>query len=52
MYLDLKKDQLAKLAVAPGNRFSDAEKILDDLVLNKEFAEFLTIPAYQFLKQN
>lgn len=52
MYLDLKKNQLAKLAVAPGNRFSDAEKILDDLVLNKEFADFLTIPAYQFLKQN
>lgn len=51
MYRELKKELLEKLAVTPGNRFADAEAILDDLVLSKEFAEFLTIPAYQFLKQ-
>lgn len=50
LYRELKKELIAKLAIAEGNRYADAEKILDDLVLNKEFSEFLTIPAYQYLK--
>lgn len=50
LYQELKKELLAKLAVFDGNRYADAEKILDDLVLNKEFKEFLTIPAYEYLK--
>lgn len=49
LYKELKKELLAKLAVFEGNRFADAEKILDDLVLNEEFKDFLTIPAYQYL---
>jgi len=52
MYTQLKKDLIAKLAINPGNRFLQAEKILDKLVLDSEFAEFLTIPAYQYLKQD
>lgn len=50
LYQELKKDLLTKLAVGEGNRYADAEKVLDSLVLNKEFSEFLTIPAYEFLK--
>ncbi|HIN66190.1 MAG TPA: malate synthase A, partial [Candidatus Obscuribacterales bacterium] len=49
LYNELKKELLSKLAVAEGNRYADAEKILDDLVLNKEFKDFLTIPAYAYL---
>jgi malate synthase len=50
LYRELKKELIAKLAVLEGNRYADAEKILDELVLNEEFSEFLTIPAYQYLK--
>ena len=50
LYRELKKDLLTKLAVAEGNRYADAEKVLDSLVLSKEFSEFLTIPAYEYLK--
>ncbi|PWT98488.1 MAG: malate synthase A [Candidatus Melainabacteria bacterium] len=42
---------LAKLtATAPG-RFNEAKEILDGLVENKTFVEFMTIPAYRYLKQ-
>lgn len=51
LYRQLKEELLPKLAIAEGNRFADAEAILDNLVLNKEFTDFLTIPAYTYLKQ-
>jgi len=50
LYRELKNEILPKLAGNQDNRYADAEKILDDLVLNKEFTDFLTIPAYQYLK--
>jgi malate synthase len=31
-------------------RFAEAKEILDDLVLSDEFIEFLTLPAYAYLK--
>jgi malate synthase len=48
LYTELAKDELAKLGT--GGRFTDAAKILDDLVLNDQFIEFLTIPAYEYIK--
>ena len=29
--------------------YGDAVEILDQLVLNEEFTEFLTLPAYEYL---
>jgi len=50
LYEQLRDKELKQLtAVAPG-RFADAAKILDGLVLSTEFTEFLTIPAYSYLK--
>lgn len=42
---------LAKLTAAAPGRFNEAKEILDGLVENKTFVEFLTIPAYRYLKQ-
>ncbi|MFN4299423.1 MAG: malate synthase A [Thermaurantimonas sp.] len=55
MYEKLKKEELAKIKEMLGEtrfasgRFRVAECILDQLVLDEEFTEFLTLPAYEFL---
>ena len=55
MYQRLKKEELSKIknmlgeARYEGGRFRAAECILDQLVLDKEFTDFLTLPAYEFL---
>ena len=41
----------ATLSSARAARFKEAKQILDSLVLNPEFIEFLTIPAYEFLDE-
>lgn len=50
LYKELKAELLPELTKTPGNQFADAEKILDKLVLDEEFADFLTIPAYAYIK--
>ena len=42
-------EELAKLGGADSGRYGDAAEILDRLVLDDEFAPFLTIPAYAYL---
>lgn len=55
LYKQLQTDELQKLKNALGeqafaaSRFADAEKILDQIILNDQFVEFLTLPAYQYL---
>ncbi len=49
LYESLRDDELAALGGASESRFGDAVEILDQLVLNEEFTEFLTLPAYEYL---
>jgi malate synthase len=46
LYRALRDDELGKLRRFEGDRFDDARALIDRLVLDDEFAEFLTIPAY------
>jgi malate synthase len=50
LYRTLRDDEAAKLAELPtATHLPQAIKILDDLVENDSFVEFLTLPAYRFL---
>ncbi len=46
LYRTLRDDELGKLRRFEGDRFDDARALIDRLVLDAEFVEFLTIPAY------
>ena len=48
-YERMRAEELAKLGGAGNERYGDAAEILDSLVLDNEFAPFLTIPAYAYL---
>jgi malate synthase len=47
LYKTLKDEEMQKLAGL--KNLDDAAKLLDSLVLQKEFSEFLTLPAYEML---
>ena len=49
LYESLRDDELAALGGRGESRYGDAVEILDQLVLNDEFTEFLTLPAYEYL---
>jgi malate synthase len=52
LYCSIRDEEVAKLKDARGGdtpQLDQAVKLLDDLVLSGEFAQFLTIPAYQLL---
>jgi malate synthase len=51
LYEELREVELAGLqaAAASDNRFADAAELLDRLVLDDDFEDFLTIPGYQQL---
>jgi len=49
LYEKLRDEALARLSAQPGNRYSEAAKILDQIILSDQFVEFLTIPAYKQL---
>ena len=49
LYESLRDEELASLGGAEESRYGDAVEILDQLVLNDEFTEFLTLPAYEYL---
>ena len=49
MYRSVRDAQLARLTEAGPGRYREAAQILDGLVLNRSFPEFLTIPAYSYL---
>jgi malate synthase len=50
LYATLHAEELEKLGGAAAQRFGDASALLDHLVLNDEFVEFLTLPGYDYLK--
>jgi malate synthase len=50
LYAGVRGEELARLqSAAPSFRWTDAAALLDELVLDDEFAEFLTLPAYRLL---
>jgi malate synthase len=51
-YRAIRDDELSKLtaAAAPGARPADAAHLLDALVLDDDFTEFLTLPAYERIR--
>lgn len=50
LYEQIRDEELAKLGGRQAERYAQAAQLLDQLVLNPEFTEFLTIPAYQYLE--
>jgi malate synthase len=51
LYEEIKSKELEKLTASGAGRFKDAAEILDNLVLCDHFSDFLTIPAYSYLKE-
>ena len=49
LYQQIRVDELGKLGGVEESRFGEAAEILDTLVLDDEFVEFLTLPAYERL---
>ena len=49
LYERLRDEELAALGGDGESRYGAAREILDGLVLNEEFTEFLTLPAYAYL---
>ena len=51
LYMQIKEDELKRIGGEDQGYLKEAAKILDDLVFDQEFTEFLTIPAYQVLTE-
>lgn len=49
LYKCTRDQELASLESEGKNRYADAAQILDNIVLNRNFTEFLTLPAYEYL---
>lgn len=49
LYEELKTKELARLKEQGAGRLDEAAALLDTLVLNDKFIEFLTLPAYELL---
>ena len=49
LYEQLRDEELAALGGAGESRYGEAREILDGLILTDDFAEFLTLPAYEYL---
>ena len=55
LFRELMQDELAKIRATLGDeqfaqrKFSTASGILDSIITNDQFVEFLTLPAYQYL---
>jgi malate synthase len=49
LYQQLRNEELAKLGGASVEHYEEAGELLDGLILNDAFVEFLTFPAYKLL---
>ena len=49
LYKQLRNEELAKLGGSNVERYEESAELLDKLILNDEFIEFLTFPAYDLL---
>jgi malate synthase len=50
LYMRIRDEELAKLGGTDKEHYEEAAELLDKLILSDEFAEFLTIPAYEYLE--
>ena len=50
LYREIADKIFIDLSLRREARFAEAKEILDNLVLSDEFIEFLTLPAYAYLK--
>src|SRR5436309_8215502 len=56
LFRDLSRDELEKIKAAigeqefPTRKFQTASEILDEIITDDQFVEFLTLPAYQYLE--
>jgi malate synthase len=50
LYQRVRDEELEKLGGRDQGRMHDAVELLDSLVLNREFSEFLTLPAYRLFE--
>jgi malate synthase len=50
LYTQLRDEELAKLGGSSASRYEESAELLDNLVLSKEFVEFLTFSAYELLE--
>ena len=49
LYTQIRDEELAKLGGSTVERYEESAELLDGLILNDAFVEFLTIPAYELL---
>jgi malate synthase len=49
LYQQLRNEELAKLGGTAKERYEESAELLDRLILNDEFVEFLTLIAYRYL---
>ncbi|MFN8496149.1 MAG: malate synthase A [Caldilineaceae bacterium] len=49
LYTQLRNEELAKLGGSNVERYEESAELLDKLILNDAFIEFLTLPAYDLL---
>jgi malate synthase len=49
LYQQIRNEELAKLGGTSKERYEESAELLDKLILNDEFIEFLTFPAYDLL---
>jgi malate synthase len=49
LYRQVCAEELARLGRPSNERYEESAELLDQLVLNEDFVEFLTIPAYRLL---
>jgi malate synthase len=45
----IEEEELGRIGAQPGSRFPDARALFEQVALGEEFAEFLTLPAYERL---
>jgi len=50
LYEKIRDEELAKIGGRDQGRMREAVELLDSLVLNREFSEFLTLPAYRLFE--
>lgn len=51
LYEKIRDEELEKLGGVQSGRLADAVRLLDQMVLSREIADFLTLPAYEILEQ-
>ena len=49
LFREILKEELSKIERPPHDRFDQARELFDRIITNDEFAEFLTLPAYEEL---